>query len=297
MVRVVTFIILILFWSQTDQLHAFSETIPVSGASEATQAMVVCDQAIASQVGIDILKKGGNAVDAAVAVGYALAVVQPCCGNIGGGGFMLIHLSSNNANTAPRDIVINFREKAPLRATENMFLNKEGNPVPEKSTLGYLAVAVPGTVLGLDTALQKYGTMSRGEVMAPAIQLAEQGFQLTPESIRLFAPHLEQFKKEANVAKIFLKQENQSGNFIPYKAGEKLIQSNLANTLKLISASGPEAFYRGSIAKAITEASSANDGILSVQDFERYTIEEMVPLRCHYHDYQIITHHLRAEAA
>lgn len=288
------FVILILFWSDIEQLNAFqsqvlSEQVPISETQEATQAMVVCDQAIASKVGIDILKKGGNAIDAAVAVGYAMAVVQPCCGNIGGGGFMLIHLSSNNARNGPRDIVINFREKAPLLATENMFLEKEGNPNREKSTLGYLAVAVPGTVLGLDTALQKYGTMSREAVMAPAIQLAEQGFQLTPESIRLFAPHLEQFRKEPNVKKIFLKQDKPSGVFFPYRVGDRLIQSNLANTLKLIASEGPDAFYRGSIAKAITEASTANGGILSLQDFERYTIQEMEPLRCNYHGYQIIT--------
>src|SRR3990167_3068415 len=145
----------------------------------AKHAMVVTDQALASQAGLAILKAGGNAVDAAVAVGYALAVVNPCCGNIGGGGFMLIHLANG------KDIFLNFREKAPLNATATMYLDKNGNVIPDKSVIGYAAVAIPGTVLGLDRALQKYGTMDRKEVMQPAIQLAENGFALSAGDVVL----------------------------------------------------------------------------------------------------------------
>ncbi|HEX7200492.1 MAG TPA: gamma-glutamyltransferase, partial [Dongiaceae bacterium] len=152
--------------------------LPLMAASlppvEATHGMVVTAQSLASAVGVEILKKGGNAVDAAVAVGYALAVVHPCCGNLGGGGFMLIHLAGGN------DVVIDFRETAPLAATRDMYLDAAGNPMPGASTEGYKAVGVPGTVLGLDTALAHYGTMKRAEVMAPAISLAEQGFTLVP---------------------------------------------------------------------------------------------------------------------
>ncbi len=138
---------------------------------EAEHGMVVSAQRLASAVGLDILRQGGNAVDAAVAVGYALAVVYPCCGNLGGGGFMLIHLASG------RDTVIDFRETAPLAARPDMYLDAAGQLVPNASTDGYKAVGVPGTVLGLDTALARYGTLPRAKVMAPAIALAEGGFR------------------------------------------------------------------------------------------------------------------------
>src|SRR5689334_5612229 len=135
--------------------------------SEAARGMVVTAQHYASEVGVEILREGGNAVDAAVAVGYALAVVLPCCGNIGGGGFATLHLASG------KDTFINFREKAPLAATKTMYLDATGKVVPDLSLRGYQAVAVPGTVLGLDTMLREYGTMPRERVMAPAIRLAE----------------------------------------------------------------------------------------------------------------------------
>ena len=134
--------------------------------------MVVTSQRIASEVGAEILRKGGTAVDAAVAVGYALAVVNPCCGNIGGGGFATLHLADG------RDVFLNFREKAPLAATEAMYLDDKGEVIKDLSLRGYLAVAVPGTVLGLDTLLRDYGTLPRDVVMAPAIRLAEEGFIL-----------------------------------------------------------------------------------------------------------------------
>ena len=199
--------------------------------------MVVSEQHLASEIGANILKRGGNAIDAAVAVGYALAVVNPCCGNIGGGGFMTAHLANG------KDIFINFREKAPLAAKKGMFLDVKGKLNPKKSTEGYLAVAVPGTVLGLETALKKYGTMTRQEVMAGAIQLAEKGFILTPGDIQLMQKYADNLKKDPNVAAIFLK------NGEPYQAGDTLIQKDLAHTLKKISSKGPTVFYEGSIAK------------------------------------------------
>src|SRR5690606_31465791 len=141
---------------------------------EGQRGMVVTAQHLASQVGLEVLKKGGNAVDAAVAVGYALAVTLPSAGNIGGGGFMLVHLASGE------DIFINFREKASLNATVNMYLDDAGNVVPGASTQTYLGVGVPGTVMGLDHAREQYGTMSRAELVAPAIALARDGFTLVP---------------------------------------------------------------------------------------------------------------------
>ena len=151
-----------------DRTTLWASLSPVSGKN----GIVVTSQHKASLVGWQILKQGGNAVDAAVAVGYALAVTDPCCGNIGGGGFMLIHLA-NGKNT-----FINFREKAPLEASKNMYLDPQGKVISGLSTKGYLAVAVPGTVMGLDRALSQYGTMDRSKVMAPAIELAEKGFVL-----------------------------------------------------------------------------------------------------------------------
>ena len=134
--------------------------------------IVVTSQRFASEVGRDILKAGGNAVDAAVAVGYALAVTNPCCGNIGGGGFATLHLANG------KDTFINFREKAPGASTETMYLDAKGDVIPNSSLEGYLAVGVPGSVLGLDTMLRRYGTMTRAQVMAPAIKLADEGFIL-----------------------------------------------------------------------------------------------------------------------
>lgn len=244
---------------------------------EAKRAMVVSEQRIATEVGVNILKAGGNAIDAAVAVGYALAVVNPCCGNIGGGGFMVIHLA-NGKNT-----VLNFREKAPLQATKNMFLDANGNIKPESTTEGYLSVAIPGTVLGLETALKQYGSMTRQQVMAPAIQLAQQGYKLSAYEAKSFDDYAPQFRRQPNVASIFLK-DGQS-----FQKGELFIQTDLANTLKLIAEKGSDVFYKGSIAERIVEASAANGGIMTMKDFEQYTVEELTPLQCSYRGYTIFS--------
>ncbi|MEA2778644.1 MAG: gamma-glutamyltranspeptidase / glutathione hydrolase [Rhodospirillaceae bacterium] len=242
---------------------------------EATHGMVVSAQRLGSSVGLDILKQGGNAMDAAVAVGYALAVTHPCCGNLGGGGFMLMHLA------AGRDVVVDFRETAPLAASRDMYLDAAGNPLPDASTKGYKAVGVPGTVLGLDTALQRYGSMDRARVMAPAIALAEEGFVLGDADVAILKYGAKEFAGEPNVAAIFLK------NGASYAAGDRLIQPQLAATLKLIAKAGPDAFYRGPVAKAIVEASRQHGGILSLEDFERYRVVEREPLRCSYRGYDI----------
>jgi len=243
---------------------------------EAEHGMVVSAQRLASAVGLDILRQGGNAVDAAVAVGYALAVVYPCCGNLGGGGFMLIHLASG------RDTVIDFRETAPLAARPDMYLDAAGQLVPNASTDGYKAVGVPGTVLGLDTALARYGTLPRAKVMAPAIALAEGGFELSQQDVNVLHSRSDDFAKESNVAAIFLKPGK-----LPFEAGDRLSQPQLAASLRLISAQGPGAFYKGPIAAAIVAASKAHGGILSLEDFARYSVVERDPIRCAYRGYQI----------
>ncbi len=247
---------------------------PVPGKN----GIVVTEQHLASEVGLQILKAGGNAVDAAVAVGYALAVVDPCCGNIGGGGFMLIHRANGF------DTFINFREKAPLAAGPNMYLDKQGNVISGLSTKGYLAVGVPGTVLGLDRALSAYGTMTRFSVMAPAIELAEQGFVLQPGDVGILNSSTKKFTQQPNVAAIFLKNGT-----TPYQVGDRLVQKDLANALKLIAKLGPNAFYKGSIADEIVKASSEHSSILTKKDFADYTVAQTQPVRCNYRSYEVIS--------
>jgi gamma-glutamyltranspeptidase/glutathione hydrolase len=189
--------------------------------------MVVSAQHEASAAGLRILQAGGNAVDAAVAVGYALAVVDPCCGNIGGGGFMLVH------TTDGRDSVINFRETAPRAARSDMFLDSAGNPVRERSLYGYLAAGVPGTVMGLDHALSKYGRLGRAAVMAPAIGLARDGFVLGEPDAAIIAARAERLAKDPEAARIFLHPDRS-----PFQPGDRLRQPDLAATLGLIAERG-----------------------------------------------------------
>jgi gamma-glutamyltranspeptidase/glutathione hydrolase len=270
LIGVLAFILCLGVWNAAEQA---ASAPPVTYR----HGMVVTSQRIASEVGADILKAGGNAVDAAVAVGYALAVVNPCCGNIGGGGFATLHLADG------RDVFLNFREKAPLRASENMFLDGKGEVIKDLSLKGYLAVAVPGTVLGLDTLLQSHGTMTRAEVMAPAIRLAREGFVLDQGDVDIIARALPALQAEANVAVIFLKEGK------PLAAGDRLVQANLAETLSAIASQGPEVFYRGTIAEKIVAASSAHGGILSKEDFATYTVTDETPVRCEYRGYLIIS--------
>ena len=249
-----------------------------SSPVSSSKGMVVTSQHLASRVGAQILQQGGNAVDAAVAVGYALAVTDPCCGNIGGGGFMLIHLKNG------QDIFINFREKASQKATTTMYLDAKGKVIPQLSTSGYLAVAIPGTVAGLDMALTQYGTMTRAKVMAPAIQLAEEGFILQQGDVDILNQGSKKFKAQPNIAAIFLKKGRD-----PYKVGDRLVQKNLAATLKLISHKGAEAFYQGAIADQIVQASREQGGILTLQDFANYKVSQTEPTRCNYRGYEVIS--------
>lgn len=260
----------LLFWFYSTVCIAAQ---PVSS----TLGMVVTEQALASQVGADILRAGGNAIDAAVAVGYALAVVDPCCGNIGGSGFMTIHLANG------KNIFFNFRSRAPLAATRDMFLDSQGNVILKKSTEGYLAVATPGTVMGLETAREKYGTLPREQLIAPAIHLAEKGYHLTERDIATQKMFLPQLQSQPNVAAIFLKQGQLR------HVGDLFVQKDLANTLKKLSAQGPAAFYRGDIAKAIVSASQKNHGIFSLNDFTSYYVTQTDPVYCAYHGYTIIS--------
>jgi gamma-glutamyltranspeptidase/glutathione hydrolase len=246
-------------------------------AVQADGAMVASAQHLASDVGIAVLRAGGNAIDAAVAVGYALAVTHPCCGNLGGGGFMVIHLADG------RETFLNFREKAPLAATADMYLGPDGKPIAQLSADGYLAVGVPGTVMGLETAREKYGTLPRAQLLAPAIALAEKGFILTRGDTEVLGGATRAFRAQPNVASIFLNHGE------PFRPGERLVQTQLAATLRAVSAGGSDAFYRGAIARSIAAASRANGGILTDEDFASYGITESAPLRCSYRGYGIVS--------
>jgi gamma-glutamyltranspeptidase/glutathione hydrolase len=247
-------------------------------AVEARHAMVVSEQHYASQVGVDILRQGGNAIDAAVAVGYALAVVEPCCGNIGGGGFMTIHLADG------RDSFINFRETAPGAATATMYLDAQAKPIADLSLYGYLAAGVPGTVAGLDRALSDYGKLPRARVMQPAIDLARNGFILERADTDLLDAKAERFGADPVASRIFLRPDGTH-----FRPGDRLTQLDLASTLELIAQQGPDAFYKGPVAKAVEEASSRNGGILTAKDFAAYTTTEERPLTCSYRGYNVIS--------
>ncbi len=244
---------------------------------ESDQGMVVTSQHLASEVGAAILRQGGNAIDAAVAVGYALAVTHPCCGNLGGGGFMTIHFADG------RNTFINFRERAPLAARADMFLDARGNAVSERSLNGYLAAGVPGTVMGLEMARQKYGTLPRAVLIAPAIKLAEEGFVLTRGDVDVLAEGTKEFRASPNVAAIFLNHGE------PFAPGDRLTQKDLAATLRAISSGGADAFYRGAIPAAVSAASRAHGGLLTSEDFAAYTATESAPINCGYRGYTIIS--------
>jgi gamma-glutamyltranspeptidase/glutathione hydrolase len=245
---------------------------------EAEHGMVVSAHRLASEVGVRILEAGGNAVDAAVGVGYALAVVDPCCGNIGGGGLMTVHLADS------RETFINFRETAPAAAAAGMYLDAKGDLVADLSRHGYLAAGVPGTVMGLDHAATKYGRLPRAQLIAPAVALARDGFVLSRADTDILGARADRFAKDPGAAAIFLRPD--SSHFEP---GDRLVQHDLAATLELVSEQGPTAFYKGPIAAAVAKASRENGGVLTAEDFAAYTVTEAAPLGCSYRGYHIVS--------
>ena len=243
----------------------------------AEHGMVVSAHRLASKAGVDVLKAGGNAVDAAIAVGYALAVTFPEAGNLGGGGFMTIRFHDG------RTAFIDFREKAPGAATATMYQDANGNPVPERSRRGYLAVGVPGTVSGLELARTKFGTRPRGVLMADAIRLARDGFVLDQGDADMLADAADEFRKDPATAAIFLNKGE------PWKPGQRLVQTDLAWSLQQVAKSGAAGFYNGPVAAKIVAASKAGGGILSTADFAAYQARELKPLECDYRGYHMIS--------
>ncbi|NHN85934.1 gamma-glutamyltransferase [Acetobacter musti] len=240
--------------------------------------MVVSAQHLASEVGAKILSEGGNAVDAAVAVGYALAVVYPAAGNIGGGGFMTLRTPDGQA------IFLDFREHAPKAATEDIYRDAQGHVIPGLSITGWKAVAIPGTVAGLELALKKWGTLPRARVMAPAIALARNGYVLEENDVWLLNTSTENFAASSYAAKIFLRPDG-----TPLRVGDRLVQTDLANTLQLIADKGQDAFYRGPVADEIIRASREGGGILQHADFETYKPRILPTVTCTYRGYRIDT--------
>lgn len=250
------------------QYHSQKNVTAVNGA-------VVCAHPLASMVGAAILKQGGNAIDAAIATQLALAVVYPGAGNIGGGGFMVAHLKDGS------NITIDFREVAPAKASRDMYLDSNGNPLMKLSQDGHLASGVPGTIAGLFAAM-KYARLPFKTLIEPAIQLAEKGFGITEHQ----AHDLNDLKKE------FLQLNNAPVAFVKentWKAGDTLVQMQLANTLKRIRDNGAKDFYEGETAKMITAEMEKGKGIINMQDLKNYTAKERKPMEFDYKDCHIIT--------
>ncbi len=246
-------------------------------AVAARNGMVASAQTLASEVGVEILKKGGNAVDAAVAVGYALSVVYPAAGSLGGGGFMTIVFADG------RKTFIDFREKAPLKATRDMYLGPDGEVVKDRSTRGYLAVAVPGLVGGLEYAREKYGTLPRADLIDPAIGLAENGFALDDaDAFTLWAASA-RLRKFPTSAAIFLRDGK------PLAAGDRLVQKDLARTLTAIRERGAAGFNEGAVGAAIASAVQQGGGIITAEDLKRIRPRELAPVTCDYRGYTIVT--------
>ncbi len=243
----------------------------------AENGMVASQHPLATQAGVDILKQGGNAVDAAIAVGFTLAVVLPRAGNIGGGGFMIVYDAETNQTKA-----INYREKAPIQATPDMYLDENGDVDKIRSRYHHQTVGVPGTVAGLALALEKYGTMSIAEVLQPAIKLAKEGFPITYDLARVLEVYQNTMKNWESSSQIFYKPDGSL-----YKAGEVLVQNDLAWSLEQIAKDGPSAFYEGAIADKIVADMSANDGLVSKEDLMNYSAAEVEPVWGTFKNYQI----------
>ncbi len=240
-----------------------------------SKGAVVSAHPLASMVGLSILKKGGNAVDAAIATQLALAVVYPGAGNIGGGGFMVAHLKSG------KNITLDYREKAPAKASSDMYLDAAGNPIKNLSLDGHLAAGVPGTVAGLFASM-KYAKLPFKTLIQPAIELAEKGFALTAAQAASFNNMKKEFLALNTTTVAFVKETD-------WKAGDILIQKDLANTLKRISNNGQKGFYEGETARLIVAEMQKGKGIISLDDLKAYQAKERTALDFNYKGYQIIT--------
>jgi gamma-glutamyltranspeptidase/glutathione hydrolase len=253
-----------------------SHQLGKNNSGEFHQGMVVSANAIASEVGVNILKKGGNAVDAAVAVQFALAVVYPNAGNLGGGGFMVFRSAKGEANT------LDFREKASGAATRDMYLDANGNPIVDKSLYGQLAAGVPGSVAGMAEAHQKYGKLKWEELVEPAVELAANGFKVTARQAKELNGMKQRLTKLNPLGTAMVKEE-------VWKEGDLLVQKELAHTLTLIKDKGRSGFYEGEVADLIVAEMNRGNGIISKEDLKNYKAIWRKPLTTTYRGYEIIT--------
>jgi gamma-glutamyltranspeptidase / glutathione hydrolase len=256
-------------YSDRDLVH------PVYGQS----GMVATQEATATRIGLEVLQDGGNAVDAAATVAFALAVTLPRAGNLGGGGFMVVHDAESGETVA-----IDYREKSGANAFRDMFLDEAGEADPEKSRYSGLAVGVPGTVAGIALALERYGTISLAEALEPAIELAERGVAVTPDLADSLNASKERLQRWPSSAAIFYEDGG-----APYGPGEILVQRDLATSLRLIAERGQRAFYGGSIGEKIVAAVRRAGGHLSLDDFRSYEAVVRAPVQGHYRGYEIVS--------
>jgi len=250
-------------------------------AAFAESGMVVAQEKLATQIGADILRRGGNAVDAAVAVGFALAVSYPRAGNIGGGGFMVIHSAERG-----QDVAIDYRETAPGAITRDVFLGADGKPDPAKSRDSALGIGVPGTVAGLSLALEKLGSgnFSLAQILKPAIDLARDGFVVTDDTADTLNDMYRRMARWSNSAKTFSRPDG-----TPLREGDKLIQGDLATTLSAIAEQGPRGFYEGTIADKLAKAVRDAGGIMTADDLRSYQAVIRAPVRGTYRGYDIVS--------
>ncbi len=272
--RLFLFGFLLIFFSCKNSKH--SVLLPeIQKTTE--HAMVVSPNPYASQAGVQILKQGGNATDAMVATLFSLAVVYPRAGNLGGGGFMIIRTSDGKSEA------LDFREMAPGKSHKDMYLDKDGNVIPKLSTYGGLAIGVPGSVAGIYAAWKKYGKIKDWKtLLQPAIDYAENGFKISQTEANRLNKYKSDFIKYNPNNKVFIKNDE-------WKAGDLLMQKNLAKTLRLIANKGPKAFYEGEIAKKIIEKITKVKGIMSLDDLKNYKAKFRKPIEIDYHGYKIIS--------
>ena len=230
---------------------------------------------LATDIGMKVLNEGGNAIDAAVAVAFALAVVNPSAGNLGGGGFMLVHLAEKNETFS-----IDYRERAPIKSFENMFQDKSGKVIKGLSLDSILASGVPGTVSGMFYASKKYGTINIKALITPSIELARKGFVLSEFQAKNLNKYEEKFSKNKEAKKVFTRPNG-------FSEGDILVQTNLANTLERISQYGEDEFYSGETARKISSFFQINGGILSLEDLNQYKLRLLKPVCGSYRDYVI----------
>jgi gamma-glutamyltranspeptidase/glutathione hydrolase len=249
-------------------------------AVKATHGMVVAQEKLSAQIGRDVMARGGNAVDAAVATGFAMAVTYPRAGNIGGGGFMVIHLADGN-----KDVAIDYRETAPHAATRDMFLGADGKPDPAKSRDSALGIGVPGTVAGLSLALKKYGSgkFTLAQLLQPAIVLARDGFIVTDDMADTLPGWHKRLARWPATAKIFSRPDGSS-----LREGDRLVQTDLATTLEAIAGHGPSGFYEGPVADELVKGIQQAGGIITRDDLKSYQAVEREPMRGSYRGYDIV---------